>query len=250
MLKSVYSGKLKVIVNEDDGFYTAFEILSDYREGRMFMDYEPEFTAEFVKLARQANTIYDVGANIGLYSLAAALTNPNALVVAFEPERRCNAVHEESIKLNGFDNINIIAACLGDLNENTEMTSKGSTGHYITRNDQGASQDSFTIPMYKLDDLVKEENLSAPDVLKIDVEGYEFHVLRGMEYMLKTKRPIILLELHRDFMQLYGEDADALIDWMNEKGYDHQVLRTPGHGKKTKHKQVHMLMTPRNNAGS
>lgn len=64
----------------------AFDSAGHYSSSKNFSNYDPEFLSESKSHAAQARTIYDVGANIGLYSLAAVCCNPEVEVYPFEPE--------------------------------------------------------------------------------------------------------------------------------------------------------------------
>jgi FkbM family methyltransferase len=79
--------------------------------------------------------------------------------------------------------------------------------------------ESQNYPQIKLDDLY-EKFQEPPTVLSFDVEGSEFHVLRGAERIIDTFKPIIYASIHPEMLMLHwGEWSRDLRNWINDKGY-------------------------------
>lgn len=242
MVRMYHSGKYHIQLNKGTSFWAAFHHLPEYREAHGFTHYEPEFLEAFTKQTKKAKVIYDIGSNIGLYSLTAAALNKDARIIAFEPETHCCEIIEKSKNLNSFDNIEVQECCLGDHNDTIKLSMKGSTGHFVSHDVK--EEEVIEKPVYRLDYLVEKKSIPAPDMVKIDVEGYEAHVMRGMKNIMSVHKPVILLELHKEFMSQYGENSNKLLDSAKASGYTVKVLRMPSPEKKGGHKQTHILLQP------
>jgi hypothetical protein len=82
--------------------------------------------------------------------------------------------------------------------------------------------ETVSVPVKTLDTYVSEAGL-APDVIKMDTEGYELQVLAGAESTLARYQPTLFFECHA------GPERQALFDWLHQRGYQMQDLRRVGH---------------------
>lgn len=81
-------------------------------------------------------------------------------------------------------------------------------------------------PSIKLDDFCQQRNLY-PDLITMDVEGAEFEVIKGAEWIIKNHRPLVYISIHPEFMKhMYPYDAEALHGFFKEAGYDSKHLIT------------------------
>ena len=154
----------------------------------------------WVRAAREAHVIFDVGANTGLYALVAKAVAPQATVVAFEPVARVRAKLQENVDLNRFD-LEIVPAGMSD-RDGVAVMLDSDEEHEIsaTLDAAGAVQSGrvlreVSVPVARLDTLISAGMLPPPDLLKIDVEGHEGAVLRGMADHLEASRPALLIEV-------------------------------------------------------
>ena len=143
------------------------------------------------------DVVYDIGAHHGLY--AVLLAQKVSRVVAFEPEQECFARLEQNIRINDLPNISIYCQALGDredqevlyLGDGVGAINSGQLGQDWTA---GATQ---TISVVRGDMFRQMQNLPAPTVLKIDVEGYEGFVLEGFKQTLSLPEcRLICCEIH------------------------------------------------------
>jgi FkbM family methyltransferase len=134
-------------------------------------------------------------------------------------------VIESHMQMNGIGNITLLETAVSDRSGDLEMVARGPhmevvpTGapqQYLV---EGASFDVTTI------DRLCEEIGVHPDLLKIDVEGYEFNVLQGSERVLREDRPAIFLELHPAEMLRFGHTPHELASFLAELGYVFRDLR-------------------------
>ena len=223
------------------GVSVCFEDLSHYRGVRRLWLYEREFTEAFLKAASDAAVIYDVGANVGIYSLLAARANPAARVFAFEPEPRLTTLIARSAAANDFGGIEVKRVCLGDENGEMRLALSGVSGHHVST---GTETDTIPTTVARIDTLVASGQLPAPNLIKIDAEGYEYKILDGMGDLLRTHGPDIVVEIHETFMERYGDSLEKLLALMSAAGYVAVRLRQPDNGETHNvHRQSHYLFT-------
>lgn len=173
--------------------------------------------------------VWDIGAHVGYHSLAFAALG--AEVTAFEP----NGTNFERLKLNVARNTHLAPriktrqVALSDTDG--EMTFRqsddlrgASTGsHLVSATPPLPDSDykkfrSTTVPVARIDTLVRAQGNKAPDILKIDVEGAEELVLRGGSSVIPEYRPILLIEIHH--ICLMYSVQELLLSW----GYKLKLL--------------------------
>lgn len=174
--------------------------------------WEKESIKLWIKLCEKSQTIFDIGANTGVYSLIAKAVNPNAKVYAFEPVARVFKKLEENIALNAFDIIPIERA-VSDADGTAVIYDTPSEHTYsVTVNKnflppEIAAQE-VEIKTQKLDTFVKQNNIEGIDLIKIDVESHEPEVLEGfLEHLFRFK-PTLLIEILSDEV---GQRVEAIV---------------------------------------
>lgn len=154
---------------------------------------EPETCAWLQKHMKEGVVIYDIGANVGAYSLIAGKLG--ASVYAFEPSPANYATLQENVRNNNLVGVvHPVPAVLGSkggvsLFSFDEFTSGATAG--FSSEGEGAS--SVSLPCLALDVCVEVFNLPFPNAIKIDVDGAEGEVLSGASFVLKNKKLTELL---------------------------------------------------------
>ena len=154
----------------------------------------------WVRAARQAQVILDVGSNTGLYALAAQAVAPQASVAAFEPVERIREKLQANVDLNQFD-LPIFPAAVSDRDGRGILLDTGEEHELSATMDEegavlaGRPRKEVAVPVVRLDTLVSAGTIRPPDLIKIDVEGHEAAVLRGMMNQLEGKQPALLIEV-------------------------------------------------------
>lgn len=165
--------------------------------GRYFERQELEFV---LSVLEPGMTFVDVGANVGMFSIAAAKKVQHGRVVAFEP---CGWTYERLIKnqgLNGATNLQTIHSALGERAGEAilHVNVPGKDGlNTLGRPTHGDSEvvDAEKVPVATLDEALQQRGISRVDVLKMDVEGAELLVLLGARRLLSSANaPLILYE--------------------------------------------------------
>lgn len=164
--------------------------------------YEPATSRVFALAVAGANSVIDVGANIGYYTLMAArlLERTGGHVFAFEPVATLAREIEASVQLNNFQNVRIFNKAAGV---------NGSVQLFLPQDDWTSAATSFapqaayaghtrkvTVESLALDDLIEAGTIRFPDVIKIDAEGAEPQVLKGLHKTLsRDDAPDVICEV-------------------------------------------------------
>lgn len=186
--------------------------------------------AHFVK---PDHVCFDIGANIGVYSVVfAGLTGSARNVHAFEPVDHIREKLMANAKLNGFGAIHMNAFALGAETGSLEMFQvksgrfRGGTSTFIrNENISALGDDEFitrNVEIRTLDRYAADSELVRVDFLKIDVEGFEFFVLEGATRTVARFHPVILLEYDetRHGRQGHGEKLRAFLDGHGYQAYE------------------------------
>lgn len=146
----------------------------------------------FARMARAGDVVFDIGANVGFYTLlAASRVAPSGRVVAFEPmPSNVKRIHQH-LKLNRIDGVRVFEAAVSSTPGIARFAPHAS-------NAMGRISDtgSMEVTLVSLDDLSESGSIPDPNLLKIDVEGAELGVLHGASRLLARARPTILLATH------------------------------------------------------
>ena len=164
--------------------------------------------------------MFDVGANIGYYSLGAALrVGPTGQVHAFEPTPSVHQRLVANIELNGLHQVVAHACAVTDAAGSATMYDlPGNSGaHSLGRH--AASRGSYTVSTIRLDDYVHEHDVPRLDLVKLDIEGAEVLALRGMHELLRRFRPHVLLEINPKCLRRLGFSAGDVVEMLQEHGY-------------------------------
>jgi FkbM family methyltransferase len=150
----------------------------------------------WARLARDAGTILDMGAFRGVYALAAKAVNPQARVIAFEPVASSHDRLVENVSLNGFD-IDAQRLAVSDSTGTATMFDALKRGHALASlaRPPKVAYVKIEVPTTTLDAFLEREGMASVDLIKIDVEGHEAAVLRGMSGLLARSRPTLIIEL-------------------------------------------------------
>ena len=175
--------------------------------------YEPESSEFFRKTIVPGMICWDIGAQTGYYTcLFSHLSGPLGIVCAFEPMPENFRLLERNIAENGLQlRVTARNAACSDCAGTIAMTAVSHMYVATPKSDQ-----SLAVECVRLD----TQNLPAPDLIKIDVEGHEPAVLRGLSGLLAKRSPIIVLELNEYWLKNNsGSTGQAVLRWLNEAGY-------------------------------
>lgn len=181
------------------------------------------------RVLQAGGVFYDVGANVGYLTIVGAkLAGPKGAVWAFEPVTQNVVALRRNVRLNGFGNVTVV--------ERAVSSAPGRQTLVLARDAGGAALEiaerppdevgSVQVDVTTLDVFIGEPGVRPPTVVKIDVEGAEIHVLKGMVVTLERFKPAVLLEVDgssdahveaktkicREFLESRGYQIERLAD--------------------------------------
>jgi FkbM family methyltransferase len=190
-----------------------------------YWEFERE-TRSFLKaFLRPGDIFLDVGANIGLFTLIAARSvGGTGRVHAFEPASRTYERLADNVQLNQLANVTCHRLALSD-SSGAAMMTIATDGHdawnSLGKPYMGSALENETVTTCTLDDFVQQNGLlGGISAIKIDVEGWEAHVLAGGHRTLSAPdAPLLIVEFTEQAATLAGTCCRALYDSLQELGY-------------------------------
>lgn len=168
------------------------------------------------------DVLFDVGANIGFFSLIAARrVGAEGRVYAFEPVPRNAAAIRRSAQLNGLAMIKVFPEAVGAATGRAELLLAHHIGGAALAS-VGAPPDTrgrMQVDVVTLDDAVARRGLRPPSLVKIDVEGAEIDVLHGMTEIMRRYRPKIIYEVDDATREGLARKARTIATFMTKAGY-------------------------------
>jgi FkbM family methyltransferase len=156
-----------------------------------------EAEARFLRSClRPGMTHLDVGANVGyLTAVAASRVGRSGRVVAVEPDPHNFRLLGRGIRANGWTQVTALNAAAGAESGAARLYKSGANlgDHRLYADGEARGRAAVKVPVIRLDDLFGPGQLAPPEVVKLDVQGYEGHVVRGLERVLAAGRPMAVL---------------------------------------------------------
>jgi FkbM family methyltransferase len=149
----------------------------------------------------RGSTVFDVGAHIGEWTLLfSELVGPSGRVVAFEPDPVARASLKKNLAMNGVSNATVEEVCVSDKAGRATLRAArfGSGLSSIVRpHGEGGGYNELEVDATTLDEYCEARAVS-PDWIKIDAEGSEPLIVRGMQRLIEDRHPQAILEFHSD----------------------------------------------------
>ncbi len=188
-------------------------------------EYEPFITSIFSRIVKKGMTVIDVGANIGYFSvLAAKLVGPAGKVYAFEPEPHNFALLSKNIAFNKFPNCIPVNKALSDKNGTTQLYLDACNwGAHSLAAQNVDGKKAVRIQTVRLDDFLR--NMRNVDVIKIDAQGAEGLILKGMrDVIAKNKHLKIIMEFWPFALRNMGSEPRDILQFVRDAGFRISVL--------------------------
>jgi FkbM family methyltransferase len=189
--------------------------------------YESRDTAILAKNIRPQDICFDVGGNVGYYTLLFARQAVDGEVHAFEPIPLNYHLLRASLCRNGYGSAQVLQAAVGK----TEGSAKFSVARdsaFSSLRDTGRNIEVEVIqtPVITLDGYIRQRSLPRVDILKVDVEGAEEMVLSGATELFQdtARRPrLVMLELYDPNLRPFGTSVAEILEKMSAWGYSPKV---------------------------
>ncbi|MFP6900534.1 MAG: FkbM family methyltransferase, partial [Opitutales bacterium] len=179
----------------------------------------PEETQFFTDNIKEGMRVLDVGANIGYYTtLFSRLVGSTGSVVAFEPDPTNFSLLEKNCKANGCKNVKLENLALSDQGgvAKLHLSEVNRGDHRMSSSD--TNLETIEIKTVRLDDFLNQER--AFDLLKMDIQGHEFHALKGMGDLLNQEGLIMVMEFWPKALREAGSDPVELLDYLRSKKFE------------------------------
>lgn len=175
------------------------------------------------RILSPGDVFVDGGANIGLFSLAAAeRVGPTGKVIAFEPSQDTHRVLKENVQLNAFHWLEVHQLALAD---------KPGQGQFVAFSGSGSGHSSFapspelqgghleTVEIVALDDVIDKEDRARLRLIKLDLEGAEYLAVQGAINILADVRPDVVVEIEPQHLLRQSASATELLKTFEQLGY-------------------------------
>lgn len=187
----------------------------------------------FAPLIAPDAVVLDVGAHAGQFAKLFARLAPRGRIYAFEPSAYARSILVRALAWNRVRNVEVAALGLSDADGeavlHTPVKRRGGLGFGLANlaaAPGGAAGVDQTVPLITLDAFAEEHGLERVDFIKIDVEGWEAHVLRGAAQTLARHRPALFLEVIAASLGRAGETVDTL--WRPLASLGYAARKAPG----------------------
>jgi len=219
---SVFAGAPRHLANNPD-FYIYY-----------FGTWESRQTRAVKRVVRPGDICFDIGANIGWYTLLLSeLAGPSGQVHAFEPDPRAYAQLEQNLALNQhFAATRIHNVALGAAVGSHDLYTTPESLYSSFYDVHGGGKAPGAVSVETVDTYARSAGIDRIDFLKCDVEGAEFDVLRGARTVFRHRHgpPAMQLEVNPETARGAQYEAEDLLVWLQaEYGYQFFRVTLTGH---------------------
>ena len=192
-------------------------------------------TAFIVNEIKQGNTVIDIGANIGFYTLLLAkLVGPHGAVIAFEPGPVSFSLLKVNTILNGIKNVTLlnksVTASSGIEYYYSNQTAESGSTTTRTTPEFGHPRERIEVEAVSLDDYFRDNDTKI-DYIKMDVEGGEYNALKGMQNLLAQNPGIRLTIEYAPYLPLWGGvELQEFLDFIRAQDFKIYDLTLSSHG--------------------
>jgi FkbM family methyltransferase len=188
--------------------------------------WEPKSIQAVADHLSPSGSFIDVGAHVGYYSLkAATMVGPNGHVISIEPNPQTLPKLRANIDASEAHAVSVwpVACAQSESTLQFYAAPESNTGESSLSKEnasqEGSAPVAYTVQARPLDAIVKEAKLDRVDVIKIDVEGAEFEVLKGAAKTLDDFRPVLIIELMPNQLKSMGTSIEEVNRFLASHGY-------------------------------
>jgi FkbM family methyltransferase len=186
--------------------------------------HEPHLTSLVLPFLKPGMTVFDIGANIGYYTvLMARRVGVAGMVHAFEINDHVIELLEENIRFANIRNVKIVKRAVANTTGQREffVPAVGDEGEgSLKKSNRYEAVTTVKVPSVSLDDYVKQNEINKVDFIKIDVEGAEYEVFEGARNLLSSnERPVIMFEALDSACMNFGVNWLDVVEKLKSFGY-------------------------------
>ena len=184
--------------------------------------YEVPIQNIFAQHLKVGDVFYDIGANVGFFTvIAAKLVGDRGKVYAFEPGKNNAASVRHNAQLNNFNQIEVIEKAVSHTSGKGQLLlAQYSGGHALATADAPPDlAGEITVDLVSIDDLIAQNQIAPPNFVKVDVEGAELDVLKGMTETIKNYQPTIIYEVDDGDRAAYERKYQELANFFESLNY-------------------------------
>lgn len=168
------------------------------------------------------DTIVEIGANVGTETIGFSdIVGPTGRVLAFEPLPANLKILQDALKKRQYDNIEIYPLAVGAFNQQVHFSVPSNPEHsgvgYVVNHLEAARHETVEVTCITLDSFLQAS--VCPQLIYMDVEGFEIQVLRGAYKMITTHKPVLILEASRKLLKRAGFSVEDLYNEIIHLGY-------------------------------
>ena len=238
LIKKIFLFKRKELATKNGTFYVDIVSNFGYRLLKSGV-YEPEMLRIIETYLKPGNIFIDMGANEGYFSvIASKIVGNDGRIIAVEPQSRLQPIIKKNIGLNECENVTLVSAAISDSSEiltlhlspdiNTGSTAAMQTTYYpLSKQEVGAMT---------LNELFQQQGINTCDLLKIDIEGWEYEAIMGSTDLFTSHSiKVIALELHPQQLEQRGLSSKIITNFLTNCGYtmsplfENTVFISPGY---------------------
>jgi FkbM family methyltransferase len=190
-------------------------------------DFEPALFHFLRRTVRQGDTVLEVGANVGVFTtLLARWVGPTGRVYAFEPSPIARAALEDHLALNGVaDRVTVVPRAVSDVPGRSVFYEHGASGENTLSKTHSRipNANALEVDVTTLDTFCKDRGI-LPTLIKIDIEGFELHALKGARLILRDCGPTVVMEMHPMNWSEVGISSGDMGAFLAEAGYRLRAL--------------------------
>ncbi len=208
-----------------DGRRARFYVHSDWIRAELeSFGGEQALLLRLVSMLKPGDVVFDVGANMGLHAVfLGQAVGPQGRIYAFEPEAHYCERIRSNVALNALSNISTVPVALGDHSYASELlpSERGTASPRLAELSHAPAHKpgSMQVQVVEGDRWVENEKLPLPRMVKIDVEGHEYAVLRGLKRTLANPTcQVVCCEVHPKLLP-EGVSPEEIVNFLKSCGF-------------------------------